>query len=213
MGYSAFLFDLDGTLIDSIDLIIESFHYTRRVHFGDRLPDDHYRAAIGTPLRAVFGAMARSDAEAEAMVQSYVDYNMKIHDDRVRAYPGVVDAIRTLAVRGTRLAVVTSKLRSNAERGLVVCDFNDSFEVVIGADDVERGKPDPQPVFAALDRLGVAAERALFIGDSPHDIEAGRRAGVATAAVTWGPFARNVLEASVPTYLLHDPAELVALAE
>jgi pyrophosphatase PpaX len=212
MTYSAYLFDLDGTLLDSIDLIVESFHYTRHEHFGDRLPDAHYRAAIGTPLRAIFSAMARSDAEAEAMVRTYVDYNMKIHDARVRPYPGVVDVVRTLGARGTRLAVVTSKIHDNAVRGLVVCALHTEFEVVIGSDDVARGKPDPEPVLAALTRLDVPADRAVLVGDSPHDVEAGQRAGVATAAVTWGPFARDVLRASGPTHLVDAPEELLALS-
>jgi pyrophosphatase PpaX len=212
MGYSAFLFDLDGTLLDSIDLIVESFHYTRHAHFGDRLPDERYRSAIGTPLRAIFSAMARSESEADAMVRTYVDYNMKIHDARVRPYPGVVDVVRALGARGTRLAVVTSKLHDNAVRGLVVCALDAELEVVIGSDDVARGKPDPEPVLAALTRLDVDADRAVLVGDSPHDVEAGRRAGVATAAVTWGPFARDVLRGSEPTHLIDTPDQLLKLA-
>src|SRR5690242_12577929 len=202
MAFGVYLFDLDGTLVDSIALILESFHHTRLVHFGDRLPDEYYLETLGMPLRDAFQKMASTPESVDAMVRTYVDFNLAKHDDMVRAYPGVERMVRALVDRGVRLGIVTSKLKPHVERGLRVAGLDGAFDVIVSADDVARGKPDPEPVLLALARYGRAASDALFVGDSPHDIEAGNRAHVSTAAATWGPFSRGSLEKAAPAHWL-----------
>jgi pyrophosphatase PpaX len=211
MSFAAYLFDLDGTLIDSVALILQSFHHTRERHYGDRLPDDYYLATLGMPLRDSFARMAASPEEVEALVRTYVEYNLMHHDSMVRPYEGVVAMVDALTKRGARLALVTSKLGKTARRGLAVAGIEGAFELVIAADDVKRGKPDPEPVLLALERMGVGAGETLFVGDSPYDIEAGKRAGVKTAAATWGPFPRAALDAAKPTFFVHSPREVLEL--
>jgi pyrophosphatase PpaX len=210
VGFRVYLFDLDGTLIDSVELILKSFHHTREQHFGDRLSDDYYLEILGLTLRDTFKRMADSPQAVEAMVKTYVAHNLDHHDAMVRAYPGIVEVVRELVRRGARLGLVTSKLHDNARRGLRVVGIEDAFEVVIGAEDVTRGKPDPEPVLLALKRMGATAEETIFVGDSPHDIESGRSARVKTAAATWGPFSRAALEAAEPDFWLEKPADLLA---
>jgi pyrophosphatase PpaX len=211
MAFGIYLFDLDGTLIDSIDLILASFHHTRAVHFGDRLPDGHYLETLGTPLRTAFRRMSTLPEVVENMVKTYVDYNLANHDEMVRPYAGVVDTVSALAERGARLGIVTSKMGVHAERGLRVAGLDGAFDVIVSADDVARGKPHPEPVLLALSRFDCNAEDTLFVGDSTHDIEAGNAAGVCTAAATWGPFTRQQLEASSPTFWLERPVDVLAL--
>jgi pyrophosphatase PpaX len=211
MSFAAYLFDLDGTLIDSVALILGSFHHTRERHYGDRLPDDYYLTTLGMPLRDSFAKMAASPEEVEALVRTYVDYNLMHHDSMVRPYDGVVAMVGALTRRRARLALVTSKLRETAIRGLTVAGVEGAFELVVAADDVKHGKPDPEPVLLALEMLGVRAEETLFVGDSPHDVESGNRAGVKTAAATWGPFPRATLDAAKPTYFVHRPDDVLAL--
>lgn len=211
MAYETYLFDLDGTLIDSVALILESFHHTRRVHFGDRLDDSHYLSTMGTPLRSVFEKMATEPVQVEDMMRTYIEFNLDRHDAAVCAYDGIAQAIQSLASRHVRLGVVTSKLRTTALRGLRVCGLHDYFQVVIAADDVRNGKPDPEPVFLALARLGAGADSAVLIGDSPHDLIAGRRAGVSTAAAAWGPFDADLLRHEAPTHWLDTPARIATL--
>ena len=211
MSFAAYLFDLDGTLIDSVALILRSFHHTRERHYGDRLPDDYYLTTLGMPLRDSFAKMAASPEEVEALVRTYVEYNLMHHDSMVRPYDGVVAMVDALTRRRARLALVTSKLGKTARRGLAVAGVEGAFELVVAADDVKRGKPDPEPVLLALDRLGVRAEETLFVGDSPHDVESGNRAGVKTAAATWGPFPRAALDAAKPTYFVHSPHDVLEL--
>jgi pyrophosphatase PpaX len=211
MSFSAYLFDLDGTLIDSVALILGSFHHTRERHYGDRLPDDYYLTTLGMPLRDSFARMATSPDEVEALVRTYVEYNLQHHDSMVRPYEGVVAMVSALTKRRAHLGLVTSKLRKTAIRGLNVAGIEGAFELVVGADDVQRGKPDPEPVLFALEKLGARADETLFVGDSPHDIEAGNRAGVKTAAATWGPFPRAALDAAKPTFFVHSPDDVLEL--
>src|SRR5262249_5643008 len=155
-------FDLDGTLIDSVGLILASFHHTREAHFGDRLPDQAYIQTMGTPLRDAFRQMTPHEEDVEAMVRTYVAYNLAKHDEMVRPYPGVVGMVRSLSQRGARLGIVTSKMRATARRGLGVAGIDEAFEVVIAVEDVKKGKPDPEPVRRALEQLGATAAETLF---------------------------------------------------
>jgi pyrophosphatase PpaX len=103
-------------------------------------------------------------------------------------------------------------MRSGALRGLRVAGLEDAFQVIVGADEVIHPKPHPEPVLMALERLGAPAAGAVFVGDSRHDVECGRAAGVKTAAVLWGPFDRAYLEDLEPDYWLETPADLTLLA-
>jgi pyrophosphatase PpaX len=205
------LFDLDGTIIDSVGLIIDSYHHTLRTHGLPARTDEEWLAGIGTPLRVQFAEWAEHPG-IEAMIATYRDFNLAHHDSRVLAYPGVADMVRGIRAMGLRTGLVTSKNRSGAERGLRVAGLEGTMEVIIGADDVEHPKPHPEPVFRALDHLGVGADEAIYVGDSVHDMQAGRAAGVRTAAVLWGPFARPHLEPALPDHWLERPDQLLQLA-
>lgn len=212
MSAPVVLFDLDGTLIDSVELIRSSYCHMFETHFGRPPGADDWLAGLGRPLLHQLEALTSDAAQVEAMRRTYRAYSDRHHHELLRPYPGMLEAVRALAAAGARLGVVTSKLRAGALRGLADCGFEDGlFEVLIGADDVTRHKPLPDPVLAALERLGAAVADAVFVGDSPHDIAAGRAAGTATAAVLWGPFPRAWLAAAEPDRWLATPAELSGL--
>jgi pyrophosphatase PpaX len=207
------LFDLDGTLIDSIELIRRSYLHTLREHFGTEPERDFWLAGLGRPLVWQFSQLTSDAREIEAMVATYRRYNFEHHDAMVCAFPGAVDAIRALHERGTSLGIVTSKARHGALRGLSHCGLDLRwFGAIVGADDVEAHKPDPTPVRRALELLGARAETTVMVGDSPHDLAAGRAAGTRTAAVAWGPFPREHLLATEPDFWLESPREIADLA-
>ena len=212
MPLSTFLFDLDGTLIDSIELILRSYRHTMRLHRGHEPSDDVWMEGLGTPLWVQFRHFTEDPAEIEAMVATYRAYNLAHHDELVRPYDGVVEAVRALRARKKTLGLVTSKMRSGALRGLRVAGLEDAFRVIVGADEVTHPKPHPEPVLMALERLRAPAAGAVFVGDSRHDLECGRAAGVKTAAVLWGPFDRAHLADLEPDYWLETPADLTLLA-
>ena len=209
--FRTFLFDLDGTLIDSIPLIMASFRHTMRTHLG-AVPDDTvWRAGFGTPLRPQLRKFARDDEHASRMVDTYRAYTDAHHDRLLKSFAGIDAALGTLRGTNAQLAVVTSKTHALARRGLVRCGLNEFFGVLVGADDVREHKPHPAPVLAALDLLSASATDAVFIGDSPHDIESGRAAGVQTAAALWGPFQREALARASPHHWLGEPDCITAL--
>ena len=212
-GWSAVLFDLDGTLADTVELILRCFRHTLQVHRGEAPPDDAWLSGIGTPLRDQLRAFTDDPDEVERMAATYRDFQGSIHDENVAPYDGAVAMVTELGARGVPVAVVTSKSRGMAERTLARCGFGGLYQVLVGADDVTRGKPHPEPVFLALDRLGLSAGDGpvLFLGDSPFDLRAGRAAGVRTAAALWGPFPRGVLEAEAPDFFLDEPRGLLEL--
>ena len=213
MPFSTFLFDLDGTLIDSVRLILDSYHYTTRKHGLPHRTDAEWLVGLGTPLRAQFAPYADRAERMAELIASYREYNLSHHDAQVTAYPGVVDAVRALVGRGVQLGLVTSKNRSGAERGLRVIGLDGVFSVIVGSDDVTHAKPHAEPVLKALELIGGAAGSTVYIGDSTHDMESGRAAGVRTAAVLWGPFSRKDLARTAPDYWLERPEEMLAIGK
>jgi pyrophosphatase PpaX len=205
------LFDLDGTLIDSIELIRLSYAHTLRVHRGLAAEHDLWLAGLGRPLAWQFRQFTDDEKEVEAMIATYRVFNLAHHDAMVTAFQGAVDAVRDLKSRGVKLGVVTSKLQSGAQRGLKHCGFERLFDCVIGSDDVAIHKPEPEPVLRALRDLGADPAGAVMVGDSPHDLASGRAAGTRTAAVAWGPFPAAELRATRPDFWLETPPDIARL--
>jgi pyrophosphatase PpaX len=214
MPFTTFLFDLDGTIIDSIELILRSYRHTMQLHrCNDPMPPDQtWIQGLGTPLWVQFGQITEDKAEIEAMVATYRAYNLTHHDALVKPYQGIAEEIRHLKDNGKRLGLVTSKLRDGAMRGIRIAGLDQAFDIIVGCDDVKQFKPHPEPVLKAVDELGVEKEETVFVGDSRHDMECGRAAGVKTAAVLWGPFDRSHLADLEPDYWLEKPSDLRILA-
>lgn len=209
------VFDLDGTLIDSLGLILASYRHTMQTHLGRRLPDEMWIAGMGTPLAVQMRRFARASDEAEEMVETYQTHNLAHHDRLVRPYAGVRDAVATLRDRGVTLAIATSKRTTATRMGLRACGLPEEwFAAVVTADHVTRPKPDPEPVVRALELSGERdPTRAVYVGDSIHDMRSGRAAGVRTAAVLWGPNTRETLQPAKPDLWLAVPAEIATLPE
>jgi pyrophosphatase PpaX len=197
------LFDLDGTLIDSIELIMSSMRHAFAGYEGRAPTDDEWRALIGRPLIDSFREFVPAEPEIERLVGRYREYQMQHHDRLVRPYDGVVAAIRGYADAGHPMALVTSKADWLAERALVHVGLDDAIPVVVGCDSCTRHKPHPEPVERALALLRSTPRDAIFVGDSPHDIEAGRAAGVFTVGVTWGAFTPDEMARSGANAVIH----------
>lgn len=212
-SYSGILFDLDGTLVDSLDLILSSYRHTMSVHLGHVPPDDAWLTTMGTPLRAQLRSFSDGPEQLEAMFQTYVAHNQAHHDRLIRLFPGMREGVVRLRRAGYRLCVVTSKIGEHAIRELRASGLDGLFDGLVSADDVRWPKPDPEPVRLALEKLGVGARDALMVGDSLYDLEAARDAGVDTAAALWGPFRREQLEMGGPTFWVEDVKDLLAILD
>lgn len=209
----AVLWDFDGTLADSTELIMRSWRHMMTTHHGACPPDEEWLSGFGMTLETQVRRFARSDDEHLAMLHTYRTFQREHHAALLHPFPRIVETVDALVRRGTALAIVTSKHREATLEGMGLCGLLERFEVVVTPEDVREPKPHPEPVLHALDRLGAAAGEALFVGDSPHDMAAGRAAGVRTAAAAWGPFPREALERERPDHWLAAPEDVLPLVE
>ena len=202
------LFDFDGTLVDSIALILDSFRHATGTVLGRVPGDDVLIAGVGTPLEEQMRAL--DAARADELVAVYREHNARRHADLLQPYPGVDAMLAGLRRRGHALGIVTSKMRDAVELGMRYVPLG-RFDVVVTCEDTDRHKPDPAPVLHALAALAAPAASAVYVGDAPYDLQAGRGAGVATAAAMWGTaFAPAVLRAERPDRELHRPEEALS---
>ncbi|MBI3911461.1 MAG: HAD-IA family hydrolase [Armatimonadetes bacterium] len=202
----AVLFDVDGTLIDTADLVADSLAYASRQHLGRTLPREEYLRLVGRPL-AVQARFLAPGHERQFVADAMRYYEE--HADREKPFPGVLEALRAVRAAGLKTALVTSKVREELEKVLRRIPLDRYVDAIVTADITARPKPAPDPVLKAVELLGVRPEETLFIGDSPYDMASGWEAGARTAAALWGPHPRETLAKEKPTYWLEKPEDIV----
>ncbi|NPV92937.1 MAG: HAD-IA family hydrolase [Firmicutes bacterium] len=208
MRYQAVLFDLDGTLIDTIPLIRFSFE---QVFAKLSLPwgNGEVLKTIGLPLREAAERFAPT--RVEEFLSLYSMHQQSRHQELTKLFPGAWETLTRLRDRGCLTAVVTSKRRSTALTGLALTGIDGLIQVTVSIDDVTRPKPDAEPVLRALEVLGVKPEDSVYVGDSWYDIISGREAGVTTVGVTWGMASREELDEAGPDFIVSTWDELLAV--
>ncbi len=209
----ALLFDLDGTLVDTVPLILASARHAFAEHPGRRPTDADWIAGIGKPLRVQIEEIAGGPAPVEGLVARYREFFWAHHDEMTKPFPGAGGLLAALRAGGHPVGVVTAKWVEPAWRSLRHAGLADFVQAVVGADSLPEHKPDPAPVRMLLGQLGRGPGEALLVGDSPHDVAAGNAAGVATAAALWGASSKEVLAAARPRFLLSSLAEVRTLVE
>ncbi len=186
LKYQAAIFDLDGTLADTLPLIYTAFNEAVEPLLGRTLEDAEIRAMFGPPDNAILRSIAAKDQAEQAIVRYISAYN-RDHSRLVTLFDGISALLHDAREAGIKLAVVTGKSRITATYSLEQLGIAECFEVVYSGDDVTVQKPDPEALIAALRDLSVRADRAVvMIGDSAADILAGQAAGIATIGVLWG---------------------------
>ncbi len=201
-------FDLDGTLIDTVPLILESFNYTFFHHFGETRPEEETISYIGMPLlnhlRDIY------PGREDELAKTYREYNESKHDNCVAIFIGIYDLIKQLYEEGIILGVVTSKRRELAIRGLKIFNLTDYFLFVNGSEASTKHKPDGDPLIKAMEMAKVNnKDEVLYVGDSPLDILCAKSAGVKSAAVAWTYSPRIELEKVEPDIFLEKPSDLL----
>jgi pyrophosphatase PpaX len=205
MRFPIVLFDLDGTVVDSGDIILASMRHAAKEVLGVEPPDEQLMAAVGGPgLEAQMHALA--PGLVDELVTVYRAHNEPLHDELVCCH-GMEDVLVRLKDEGRRLGIVTAKRRQTVELAFAKVPIAHLFETVVGGDETERHKPDPEPLLLALERLGARPDEAAYVGDAPFDVQAAKAAGVFGIGVTWGGIhSRERLEAEDPDVLV-DTAE------
>lgn len=204
--YTAGLFDLDGTLTDSLDLSAQAFIYTFRRHLQREYSPEEIFAMFGPCEEGVF---RRENArEAPAMLKTFLSFYRRRHNQYAAAYPGIADLLADLN-RKMPLAVVTGKGREPALITLAKTGLARYFQVLISGSCVQEHKPHPEGIEMALAELGVSPSAAFYLGDSTGDLLTARRAGVAALAALWGARDKSALLAMRPDAAFAVPEELL----
>ncbi|MDM5330316.1 pyrophosphatase PpaX [Neobacillus sp. CF12] len=203
------LFDLDGTLIDTNELIISTYLHTLEKYFPGKYTREDVLPFLGPTLHEVFGEM--DPDRVEEMVLDYRTYNLANHDTLVKEFVGVMETIETLKKKGYKLAIVTTKREDVAFKGLRLMKLDSFFDVMVAYDHVKKVKPDPEPIYLALEKLDSKPEETLMVGDNFHDVLAGKNAGTKTAGVAWTIKGRDYLAKYEPDYMLENMTDLLTI--
>ncbi len=202
---SAALFDFDGTLVDTTEMIHQSMRHAASSVLGrDNIPRETLLANVGQPLPR---QMELIDAErAELLLEAYRRHHEEHHDDLIGEFPGIEEALTRLRFASLQVAVVTSKRLVSVEMALKnFPGLRDVVDRFVTMEDTTEHKPHPEPLLRGLELLGnVPKEEAVNVGDSPFDVEAAKAAGLTSVAVSWGAFSEYTLRAAEPDHLVPD---------
>jgi pyrophosphatase PpaX len=210
MKFTHILFDLDGTLVDTNELILQSFEHALGHFFPGRYTRQDVLPYMGEPLVQQFSRFTEPELVPQ-LVDVYRKHNVEKHDLLVAIFPHVKEVLTDLKNTGHKLAVVTNKMRLTAEMGLRLFELEPLIDVLVTIEDTTKHKPEPEPLLFAMDKLGAEAEAALMVGDSPYDIMAGKAAGTATCGVSWSLRGKEGLIEYQPDYLIDDMKELLKI--
>ena len=213
---TAVLFDFDGTLVDTTELIYQSLRHASNEVLGHEPPRETLMAYVGQPLPDQMAALvekeydgpsdADADSIAEELLKSYRLHNEEHHEALIRKFPDVEKSLARLKDAGVKIAVVTSKRRHSVD--MAIDTFPELGRVTdhfVTMEDTKEHKPKPAPLLKGLELLGdVPLAEAAYVGDSPHDIEAARAADLTSVGVSWGAFTVEDLQAANPDYLVGD---------
>ncbi|GEK33455.1 pyrophosphatase PpaX [Kurthia sibirica] len=211
MQYKGLLFDFDGTLLDTNDLILDTFHHVIEPKFPGKYSREALQKFIGPSLKDSFTEVDAKNVDV--LIAEYITWNRQHHDELVKEFPDVVEVLTRLKESGLKLAIVSTKRREALLRGLHILGVAELFDTIVSNDDVVHVKPHAEPVLLALENLGLEKAQVIMIGDNYHDIEGGQNAGVHTAGVAWSLKGPEVLQQYNPTYLLYSMKDLLTIME
>ncbi|MDX6541544.1 MAG: pyrophosphatase PpaX [Gaiellales bacterium] len=210
MSYSTVIFDLDGTLIDTVPLIVASHRHALATVLGRELPEAELREGIGRPLLEQMRVF--DEARAQELFDVYREFNHRVHDDYVRVFEGMLELCDELRARGIPVAVATSKMLDAVLLAYgIVPGLEERIDAMVTIENTATHKPGPEPITHALELLGRGPEGAVYVGDAPSDLRAARAAGVAGIGVTWGAFSSESLAAERPDAIATTPADLARI--
>ena len=209
LSVTTVLFDLDGTLIDSYDLIATAFREACRAVLGREPSAPEITARWGEPLPVRFAAV--DPARVLELTEAYTAAYERDHDRLAAVFPGVLEMLAALAARGITMGVVTSKRRRSTELAMARFGLAPYIAAAVSAEDVVSPKPSAEPVLEAARRLGAEVTAVAVVGDGAFDMQAARAAGARSVAALWGARDREALLASGPDYVAERPEDVVAL--
>ncbi len=206
------LFDFDGTLVNTNDVIVASWQHTYKHYLGHEVPVEHITACFGEPLLLTMAREFPGVDPAES-AGVYRSFQVENADRLVTIFPGIKELLAELKEAGYVLGIVTSRTRESALRYMDMFDITSYFNDLVTCDDTTVHKPNPEPLLLAMSRLGAAPEESLMIGDSPFDIKCANNAGVDSVMVNWRITCdeTSLIDDAMVDYWIHQPSDLVEL--
>jgi len=204
------LFDLDGTIIDTNELIIESFMHSLKGHVAADFGRERIIPSMGEPLIHQMRKFTGRE-DVASFVGAYREYNLLKHDEMVRLFPGVRETLEKLRRKGIRMGIVTTKMRETTLRALKMLEIYSYMDAIVTLDDVENAKPHPEPVAKAIEALGAVPSETLMVGDSSVDIVSAARAGAVPVGVAWSLKGEKLLLDSGAAIVVKEMDELLSL--
>ncbi|WP_237163411.1 pyrophosphatase PpaX [Paenibacillus sp. BIHB 4019] len=205
------LFDLDGTIIDTNELIIRSFLDALKGVVPADFSREHIIPSMGQPLTMQMQQFSGLE-DVTHLVAAYREVNLRLHDEYVKPFDYVVEVIKNLHEQGIQIGIVTTKMRLTTERGLKYVGLSDYIDTIVTIDDVTNPKPHPEPVSMAIAALGADPATTLMLGDSSVDILSAEAAGALPVGVAWSMKGAQLLRDSGAQYVIDDMRELYAFA-
>lgn len=206
------LFDLDGTIVNTNELIINSFMHALKENNLPPLSREQIIPHMGTTLQQQISTFTGL-VDTSVLEKSYRAYNNAHHDELIASFPRVNETMDELMRRGIKLGIVTTKIRPTTLRALEMFDLLKYMETIVTVNDVEHAKPHPEPVLTALRNLNADPKRTLMVGDSAVDIQSAQAAGVRVAGVSWSLKGEETLRKYHPDYIIHDMSDLLTIVE
>ncbi|MEK4463581.1 MULTISPECIES: pyrophosphatase PpaX [Paenibacillus] len=207
------LFDLDGTIVDTNELIISSFMYALKDNGLAPLTREEIIPHMGTTLQQQMRVFSGLEDVNGTLEKSYRSYNNEHHDELVRSFPLVKETIEELSRRGIKLGIVTTKIRPTTIKTLERFDLLKYMNTIVTVNDVTEPKPHPEPVLTAVHNLGVDPRKTLMIGDSAVDIQSAKAAGVYAAGVSWSLKGEDTLRKYDPDFIIHNMKDIIEIME
>jgi pyrophosphatase PpaX len=206
------LFDLDGTILDTNELIIRSFLEALKDCAPEGFCRDNIIPSMGQPLEQQLKQFSGLD-DVTHLVAAYREVNLRLHDELVTAFAHVNEVLEKLHTQGVEIGVVTTKMRLTTEKGLKFVGIYNYVDAIVTIDDVVHAKPHPEPVQKALTLLGADPATTIMVGDSSVDMQSAVAAGVTAVGVAWSLKGAGVLRDAGAAYVIDDMRELYAFAE
>lgn len=211
MKLDTILFDLDGTVLNTNHLIIESFQHTYKMITGVERSIDYIVKSFGEPLAVT---MKREfDIPVEEAIKIYRDFHYDQFENLIDIFAGIEEEVKNLYEKGYKLGIVTSRLKNTTIRGLKKYNLDQYFHCIVTADDSKKHKPDPEPILIALEMLESRPENVIMIGDSIFDIQCAKNAGVRSAVVTWSALPKESYLSENPDYIIEKTEDITMILE
>lgn len=213
MKFNTAIFDLDGTILDTLEDLRDSVNFALVKNGLPRRSTEEIRAFVGNGIRLLIERAVPENTEGDITDKCFLDFKEHYKNNSANStkpYDGIIDVLKELKANGVKLAVVSNKA-DFAVRGLMESYFPELFDYAVGEREGVRRKPCPDSVLEVLKKLSADKNEAVYIGDSEVDVETAKNAELPCISVTWGFRDKKVLESACPEYIIYKPSEITEI--